>query len=164
MNNIVDDEIETLPPRRRISMMENFDIVYNVLYFVYTNRITFSTIVEENEGTPKTCDAEDIYALAHRLDLENLKVKALGFLKQTCNCRNITERIFSKFTALYPEVDIVYSQFFQNHWQEICETSEFAKYFRNLEDECDCVETHRNFRRFRELMKGADLKCIRKTS
>jgi len=153
----IDAGIDSRHTRRRITMEEDFDVVRNILYFIYTNRVTFSTLnIEENDGTPKVCDADDIYGSAHRLDLEDLKVKSLRFLKQTCNRMNITERVFSKFSLLYVEIDKIYSEFFQNHWPEIRETSEFAEYFEHLEVGSDLEETRRIFRRFRELMTRAN--------
>ena len=155
----VGDETESRRLLRRISMVESFDVVHNILYYIYTHHITFSTVVREEEAeTPKICDAEDIYGLAHRLDLDSLKSKALRFLKQTCNCKNITERVFSKFATCYEEANEVYSEFFQNHWPDVRTTSEFTKYFEDLEEEGDLTEAHRVLRRFRELMTGATFK------
>ena len=142
--------IESRPPNQRIPMVESFNVVNSILNYIYTNRITFSTVFQENDGTPNTCDTEDIYELAHRLDLEDLNQKALNFLKKTCNCKNITERVFSKFSSLYEEVDNVYSEFFQEHWLEVPKTSEFAQYFENLE------VIRRIFRKFRGFMTAAD--------
>lgn len=141
--------------RRRINMIDDFDIVHNIIYYIYTNRITLSTSISENskpgsESTlPKVCDAEDIYALAHRLDLESLKEKALGFLKRSCNSRNILHRVLSKFASIYEEVGAVYEDFFRAHWREVRETTEFTSYFAIFDEVNDVVETGRIFKKFR---------------
>jgi spore coat polysaccharide biosynthesis protein SpsF (cytidylyltransferase family) len=100
--------------RRTITMIEDFDVVHNVLYYIYTNRITFSTVASqepESKGNqPNIADAEDIFALAHRLDLEDLKQKALEFLGRSCTLRNIMSRVFTQSPSLYDEVGKVYDE------------------------------------------------------
>ena len=146
-------------PRRRISMPENFHVVHNILYYIYTNRIRFSTVIPEESQTecddPQLCDAEDIYSLAHRLDIESLKSKALGFLNRSCNTKNITSRVFSEFASVYEEVGGLYENYFRKHWEEVRESAEFKHYFLTMDQEDDPKEINRTFRRFRELVHGA---------
>jgi hypothetical protein len=148
-------------PRRQITMDDDCDVVHNVLYYLYTNTVRFSTAtITETDNTPSLpalCNAEDIYALAHRLDLADLQSKALHFLKLTCTIRNITERDLSSFAALYEQVGAVYDEYFKANWQEVQKTDEFEKYFVELEHEGDNKETFRVFKKFRELFKEADL-------
>jgi hypothetical protein len=138
-------------------MDDDCNVVHNVLYYLYTNTICFSTILEPQvlPPRPQLCDTEDIYALAHRLDLNDLQSKALHFLKLTCTIRNITERALSSFAALYEQVGAVYDEYFKANWHEVQKTDEFEKYFEELADEGDAKETSRVFNKFRELFKGA---------
>lgn len=143
--------------RRRVVMVEDFDVVHNVLYYMYTNSITFSTTSsqdsDKNEnGEPSVGDTEAIYALAHRLDLESLQSKALRFLEMTCTVRNITDRVFGEFASLYEEVGEIYEKYFKKHWVEVRETQEFGEYFSMMEEKEDFAELRRVFRKFRELM------------
>ena len=143
--------------RRRIPMEDDFDVVHNVLYYMYTNGITFSNVTSENSsskpGLPRICDAEDIYALAHRLELKNLQNKTHRFLKSTCNVRNITARVFSEFAELYEDVGETYESYFKDHWEDIRGTTEFNKYFSVVEEKEDLTEIRRVYGRFRELME-----------
>src|SRR5271170_207203 len=87
---------------RKIVVEEDFDLVHNVLFYIHTNKIRFSTNLGEepdvfNSNDPKICEAEDIYALSHRWELKDLQAKALKFLKFSCNPRNIASRIFGKY-------------------------------------------------------------------
>jgi hypothetical protein len=146
-------------PRRLICMEEDIDLVHNIIYYIYTNKIAFSTETSETNTTfgpsfPNVCDAEDIYALAHRLDLEGLKDKALGFLKLSCNPRNIIPRVLGPYTSLYDEMSGVYADYFHRNWAEIRDTTEFGIYFTELEHDGDLEETIRVFKRFRELIKS----------
>jgi hypothetical protein len=158
------DNTANPPPllRRRITMAEDFDIVHSILYYIYTDRVTFSTIKHDDlqdEGRlPRICPAEHIYALAHRLDLHGLQAKALEFLEKTCTPRNATKRTFSNFASLYDEIGKVYDDYFIAEWETIRNTSSFEKYFSTLEDEEDHQETTRVFKIFRQLMKGADFR------
>lgn len=142
---------------RTITMVEDFDVVHNILYYIYTNRITFSNVkTEESDLTesskPRVCDAEEIYALAHRLELEGLQSKALHFLKSTCDVENIIARVFSQFASLYEEVGKIYEEYFRENWEKIRKTMEFREYFSVLEDTGDLPELRRVLARFRELM------------
>ena len=154
------DNTTNPPPlrRRRITMVEDFDIVHSILYYIYTNRVTFSTKHDDSqEGRlPRICPASEIYALAHRFDLDNLQAKALGFLEKTCTVGNATHRTFSKFAFVYDDVGKVYNDYFMKKWKKIRNTSSFEEYFSALEDEQDHEETARVFKTFRMLMKGAD--------
>jgi hypothetical protein len=145
--------------RRIITMTEDFDVVHNVLYYIYTNCITFSIVASDEpqpEGNqPNICDAEDIFMLAHRLDLEGLKKKALKFLGRSCTPRNITSRVFSQFASLYDEVDSVYEDYFKDNWAIIQNSAEFKKDFSLIEEKSDPTEIIRIFGRFRELFQRA---------
>ena len=142
-------------------MVEDFDIVHNILYYLYASRITFSTSTigpEESSSessTPRVCDAEDIYALAHRLELEALQSKALRFLKSTCNERNITSRVLSEFASIYEEVGGVYESFFKENWREVRLTVEYREFFSTVEEIEDLKEIRRIYRKLREVMEEA---------
>jgi hypothetical protein len=147
-------------PRREIIMDDDCDVVHNVLYYLYTNTVRFYPPTEIQirlAPLPPFCDAEDIYALAHRLDLAELQSKALHFLKLTCTKRNITERALSSFAALYEQVGTVYDEYFKANWQELQKTDEYEKYFQELASEGDVKETSRVLTKFRGLFKQAAL-------
>ena len=146
-------------PRRQIIMDDDCDVFHNVLYYLYTNTVRFSlhTEIKNIPPLPPFCDAEDIYALAHRLDLADLQSKALHFLKLTCTKRNITERLLSSFAILYEQVGAVYDEYFKANWQEVQKTDEYEKYFQELASEGDAKETSRVLTKFRELFKEAAL-------
>ena len=156
-SQVSDDTLNQIP-RRRILMEDDFDVVHNVLYYIYTNRITFSTSedLSSKPAMPRNCDAEEIYALAHRLELENLQTKTLRFLKSTCNVRNITTRVLSKFAMLYEDVGKAYEDYFKEHWRQIRGTTKFREYFSAVEEKGDLTEIRRVHKRFRELMEESN--------
>lgn len=141
-------------------MEDDYDVVHNVLYYIYTNKITFSTVSSEDSSNkpdmPRNCDAEDIYALAHRLELENLQTKALRFLKSTCNVRNITTRVLSTFAMVYEDVGKAYEDYFKEHLGEVRGTTKFREYFSAVEETGDLTEIRRVHKRFRELMEESN--------
>ena len=144
--------------RRIITMEENFDVVHNVVYYIYTNRIKFSTFDSDDPpiGTePNVSDAEEIFALAHRLDLVDLKKITLAFLGRTCTVGNITSRVFSQFASLYEEVGQIYEEYFRKEWLQIQKSSEFKEYFLLMEGDNDSQEIIRIFRKFREFVQDA---------
>ena len=140
-------------------MEEDFNVVHNVLYYIYTNRIKLSTVhsvdSKPENRAPKVCDAEDVYALAHRLDLMDLKTTVLGFLSRSCNPRNITSRVFSRFAYLYDEAGQVYDRYFKNVWRQIRKSKEFKEFFVATEEGNNSKEIIRIFQKFRELVQEA---------
>ena len=144
-------------PRRIIRMEEDFEVVHNVIFYIYTQEIFFSTKSSDSTDSdfPRPCDAEEVYALAHRLELEDLKVKALSFLKLSCNPRNIISRVLGKYASVYDEMGCVYSEYLRKNWTRIRNTAEFEAYFADLAETGDPEEIIRSYDRFRELMKDA---------
>jgi hypothetical protein len=155
----LNDKCTDYYPRRIIPMEDDFDILHNVLYYLYTKKISFSTKGQHSYtlgfNSPKICDAEDIYAIAHRLDLRSLQKKALAFLRWSNNPRNITARVFSKYASVYEEIGAIYNEYFRKNWIEIRDTPEFSDYFTELEEAGDGDEANRVLERYRELMKAA---------
>lgn len=121
--------------RRIIRSEEDFEILHTVLYYLYTEKVylrTDDTLVGPS-NVPSYCDAEEIFAIAHRYHIAQLKQKALIFLRDTCNAENIVQRVFSELAILYDEVGEIYGTFFQRHWNEIRERKELDRYLESLE-------------------------------
>jgi len=148
---------QTTSPRRHIMVDDDFDVVHNILYYLYTDSVAFDTNLDPSRAShlPRICDAEDIYALAHRLDLADLQSKALHFLKLTCTPRNISERVLSPFATVYDQVGVVYDEYFRENWQIVRKTVEFKKCFRDVADGKDFDEISRVFKKFCELFEEA---------
>jgi hypothetical protein len=138
-----------------IKTEEDFDILHNILYYLYTNRIIFGNRdgACPSKNLPKICQAENIYETANRMMLDNLKLKALKFLELTCNICNITSRVMSKFADLHPEAAQVYDNYFRANWKSIECTAEFTRAFTEVEGDFD--EFIRYHKKFMSLMKFA---------
>lgn len=154
----------TISHQRIIRMTDDFDVVHNILYYIYTNRITFSNVPSEqpqnSNEEPKICDAERIYELAHRLCLESLQSKALGFLQRSCNIRNITSRVFGEFASVYAEAGKIYDDYFRKHWEQVRETGEFKQHFSEMEQQYESKEINQIFTKFRQLMYDANFTVL----
>ena len=154
-------EIETSSnPKRQIKIDDDFDLFHNILYYIYTDCINFSSDLTWSDGvhSPNLCSPEDIYTLADRLLLDGLKAKALKFLKLTCTVTNITPRIMSKFADLHEDVANMYDSYFQSNWGAIKCTKEFEQFFDNMDG--DCEELARVFEKFRKLMKDSNFDSL----
>jgi hypothetical protein len=119
-----------LPPRRRIPLSCDFELLALVLRYLYTNAICFCTSDTHDSSSVPTASeakAEGIYALAVALNLEPLREKALHFLQATCNIKNIGSRTFSPFARENTEVGKVYESYLIRNWKEVLNTGEFAK-------------------------------------
>lgn len=135
---------------------DDFELLHNILYYLYTDHITFGIEVDiiPSPHLPKICDVEDIYMAADRMFLEELKQKALHFLELSCTPGNITSRVMSKFAKLHEEIATIYGEYFRKNWSRIKGTIEFNQFFKNLNDK-DINEILRVYTKFQELMKDA---------
>jgi hypothetical protein len=143
---------------RRIPMKDDFDLFHNVLYYIYTNRIYFTTDLSSMpayEGAPNPCPAEELYSIADRLFLSDLKLKAINFLQLTCSPENITFRVLGKFAFLHDDIRKVYEEYFRENWHLIKHTSEHHEFFAERLEEEDVGELVRIIRCFRSIMKDA---------
>jgi hypothetical protein len=124
---------------RSIPTDESFEIFYPVLYYLYTDRICFTTIPIE-EAQPlyhvPPCDAEEAYRLGDVLGLSELKEKALGFLSDTYNEYNIIAKAFGECALNYPEeVGKKCFAVFYQFWNSIRKRGDLKEYFESLDRE-----------------------------
>jgi hypothetical protein len=147
-------EDDTYMGRRRIVRIhEDYDVLYDILYYIYTGIICFQTdpqTIRIPSGNYCFLDGPTIYAAADRFLLTDLKQICLGFLDRSCDINNITSRVFSRTAMLYPEVDEIYSCYFKVNFKEVMETTEFKGFFDNLEKSEDSdmrAEINEKFRR-----------------
>src|SRR5271168_2644746 len=85
--------IRTLPPH------DKFEVLYPTLYYIYTDRVCFTTAPIQNASTlynVPPCDPESAYRLGDLLGLDQLKSSALAFLLETTDETNIISRIFGE--------------------------------------------------------------------
>ena len=99
--------------RRTIKIDEEFEVLYTILLYLYTSRITFDTHPELADNLypdePYALKTETIYLAGKTYLLGAISVLAKNFLKRICTLENITERVFSDFAKSNPEIDEVYS-------------------------------------------------------
>ena len=134
---------------------ESFDLLHNILFYLYTDRITFSTNLDNSlpANLPRLCSAEDVYVAADRMFLTELKEKALSFLKLSCTTENITSRVLSNFADVHAEVGTIYTDYFRRNWDRIKGSEYFDQSFEDMEDGSD--EKKQAEKKFRDLMRGA---------
>lgn len=137
---------------------EPFDLLHNILYYLYTDRITFSTNLASRtslpSNLPKLCSAEAIYVTADRMFLTELKEKALQFLKLSCTTENIMARVLGSFADVYTDVGIIYTDYFRRNWDRVKVSDEwFEQVFEELEDGSE--EKQLAEKKFRKVMRGA---------
>jgi hypothetical protein len=138
-----------------ITTEEDFDVLHNILYYLYTDRITFADRngACPSKNLPRICRAEDIYETANRMMLDNLKLKAFKFLELTCDNYNVTSRVISNFASLHPQVAQLYDNYFMANWKSIQGTDEFKRVFEEVEDDFD--EFKRRHEKFMDLIMKA---------
>jgi hypothetical protein len=141
--------------RTCIQVEDDFDLLHNILYYLHTNIISFGThLFDEQASLPKLCAAEDIYAMADRLLLDDLKKKAFDFLELTCTVENITARLFGRFAMLYKEVGNMYAEYYHKNWNQVKHGPMHKAFFEKRGSEGDATEIIEVFRRYREVMEN----------
>jgi hypothetical protein len=142
---------------RTISTVEPFEALHPILYYLYTNRIYFTTVpIEEAESVYQVppCNAEDAYRLGDILDLPQLKEKALKFLLDTCDESNIIAKMFGECALNYEEVGKKCETIFYQHWNVIRKKGEFKKFMENLEQDISEQRRKAIMMRCADLMEG----------
>jgi len=139
-----------------------FNLFLTALYYIYTCIIAFSTDLQIETPAirgPKLCAAEDIYAVADMMLLDDLKSKALDFLLLTCTVENITERVLSDFAHTFKDVKDRYLKWFGDRWTEVRDSQVYNTLFNGLEssEEYDKEQVAELFRRYREVMRAAPI-------
>lgn len=140
--------------RKILPTEESFEILHTILYYLYSGRVFFRSGPEVigPPGIPVYCDAEEIFAIAHRFVLPELKMKAITFFSRTCDVENIVERVFSDFGLVYEEIAKVYGWYFLSNWNNIRKRKELDSYFEELEND-NSPRLVKVSKRFRDLMK-----------
>jgi hypothetical protein len=140
---------------RTIESIEDFELLHSVVYYLYTDKVCFTTaVVGEEQGEIPECDAEAAYAIADRFQLEGLKAKARAFLLDTCCIINIVPRILGEFAFEYEELGRSYENIFFRLWDQVRDTDKLSKFLLSLEESDDRGKASRANQRVWELMKG----------
>lgn len=142
--------------RTILEVEDDFDLLHNILFYLYTGQISFGTDItseQSEQGFPKLCAAEDIYAMADRFFLDELKEKAFNFLDVTCTVTNITAGALSKFARTYKEVGDMYSAFCRKNWKQVKSSTTHVEVFAKKESEGDMDELIDVFKRYRGIME-----------
>jgi hypothetical protein len=139
---------------KAIMSHEDFGTLHTLFHFIYTQNVFFTTDdgMKPPDGMPCYLSAEQIYAVADRIDLPVLKGYALDFLSYSCDTNNIIPRIFDEFTLLHDEIEDKYKSFFLEKWNVIWEESKLDEYFEKIEKE-DPARIPKILTRFCTLMK-----------
>jgi len=129
---------------------EPFELLYATTY----TRTRFSSAQTTREPGMPSCEAEKLFAIAHRLDMSKLMEKALNFLIETCTIENVMARVFGEFALTHDElVGPSYTIMFHRYWPRVKASKEFEEYFLAIEEEDQDRGVAVN-RRFRELMRS----------
>jgi len=139
---------ENVNEKRVVSTEVDFDTLHNVLYYLYTNQITFhSKPGKESPTGPRTVDVQGIYEVADRFLLTRLKDKALDFLRHSCDIQNVTGRMFGEFARMHEDMNLEYLFFFRTHLPLIVQMVEFDNFFERLEgSDADQIQINARFR------------------
>jgi hypothetical protein len=117
---------------------EPFEVLHPILYFLYTDRVCFTTApIEEATVIHQVppCDAEQAYRIGDMLELPQLKSKALEFLVDTADATNIISRVFGEYALKYEEIGKAYEGVFYRCWNDLKKGEVLKQYFRDLREE-----------------------------
>jgi hypothetical protein len=141
------------PHRHIVNLPDDYALFHTILYYLYTDRICFTTDLDSSHATPfATDDAEGIYAIAHRLLISSLLDKSIKFLADTCYPQNITARAFGKVAATYEAIGKTYHTYLLEHWNEVIKDPSFEEFFAEVEG--DKAESQRVNALLRELVRS----------
>ena len=137
--------------RHVVNLPDDYDLFHTILYYLYTDRISFTTDLDNCNSNPHaTDDAEGIYAIAHRLLISPLLDKCIKFLVDTCSPQNITARAFGKVAATYEAIGKTYQTYLLDHWNDVIQDPSFEEFFAEVKGE----ESQRVNALLRELVRS----------
>lgn len=116
--------------REAIFVNEDFDLFRRVLFYLYTEQITFTESCDLSNTDNATHESEAVYAIARRLDVSSLADKAAHFLKATTTISNISERTFGQFAMQHEDMQRWYDEYFMRNWDVVKRRGEFKRVFR----------------------------------
>ena len=149
----VKDVTPLRPHRHVVNLLDDYRLFHTILYYLYTDRICFTTDLENcHSGPYATDDAEGIYAIAHRLLISPLLDKAIKFLADTCSPQNITARAFGRVAATYEAIGKTYQSYLLKHWNEVIKDPSFEEFFAEVEG--DQQQSQRVNALLRELVRS----------
>ncbi len=119
---------------QQIQVEEDFDLFHNILHYIYQGRITFASdlsfLWENHPKRPKRSNVEDIYAIADRMLLNDLKRRAGMFLYHSCSIENIMDRLANP--SVRDDVMQIYQGYFLDNFESIERNSKrFKEMFSN---------------------------------
>lgn len=68
---------------------------------------------------PSPCSAKAMYRLADKLDIPDLKQRAQDHISMSLSIQNIVWEVFSGFTAHYPDILKMETDFLLKHWPQV---------------------------------------------
>jgi hypothetical protein len=142
------------PGHRTIEVTEDFDVLYAIVYYLYTSHIIFDNgLIPPLPLGPKVIDSTIIYTQADRLLLPDLKRIAFEFFKSTLGVKNVTTYTFDEDLCLHKEIESCCSEFFSTHLEEVVESNEYIEFFAELE-KCSIERQAWVDSRFRKLVQN----------
>jgi hypothetical protein len=147
-----------------IKTEEGFEKLHTLLYFLYTGHVLFTersktTHAREVPGESVdsipnylTCTPEEIYAIAHRLNIPRLKDHGLHFFRKSWRSSTLALVAFSDFAQLYPEVWEIYRGIFRSNWNWLKTNKHFRSFMDETVERKD-EESMKVFERFWTLLK-----------
>jgi hypothetical protein len=117
-----------------------FDIMYNLLYFIHTDCVNFNfgmkpDNIEHPQGYPNPVDAYEMYKCADRFLVPSLMKRCLRYIKQTSNSQNVCNRLFyDRSLQYYDEVRELYIKLFLLHYDTLKMLGDFGRIVTNEEN------------------------------
>jgi hypothetical protein len=141
--------------QRTLTCIEPFEILYPVLYYLYTDRTLFTSdpafVGKEPYKNIPYCNPEQAYAIADRFGLTELKQKAYNFLADSLDADTVVPRIFGELALTYDEIAELYESAFYLYWKTFRSTFDIWDYLEGVEDENQKMKV---MDRYTHLMRG----------
>jgi hypothetical protein len=138
-----------------VVVQEDMDLFHLVLFYLYTEQITF-TESPLPEGVNVATNAEEVYKIAHSLMIPSLEDKAAHFLRATTNVENISRRTFGEFAREHGRLGGWYDEWFLGRWEAIKGGGGVEEVFEGLEG--DWEEYVRVSKKFRGMIGSLKLR------
>lgn len=138
------------PPQqwRQVVVDDDFNLFHNILYYIYFDYISFAPGLHDLPSElPEVCDVEEVYSVADRFILPDLKKKVLNYLSTHCDVEEFFFRVMTAEGHHKVAADLMYEEYCLENWDKIRSSQSLGSLLQKHDDDEELVYFYQWFGR-----------------
>ena len=142
------DVSSTLQQWRQVIIEDDFNLFHTILYYIYYDYISFTPDLHNlHPELPDVCDVEEVYSMADRLILHELKKRTIDYLNTHCNVEEFFSRVMTAEGCHKVAADSMYEEYCLRNWNKIRSSEILGSLLQKHDDDEDLVYFYQWFGR-----------------